>query len=202
VPLCGWIAGLESSTCRFHVHFDSDIFVHQQAGFDWISEGIGILQRQNDVLCVAPHPGPPRRDGVLLDQEAGYSADAYGNYVFTSFSSRRFLVDRERFKQLLPLPVSSASRRLWLKAFLTGQSPLHNWEALVSRRMMEACLRRVHLKTASAWALHAPEHGPAFVDLLPVLIPSIEHGWYPPEQAGRYDLDLGAWKSHSPQWSK
>ena len=194
VPLFGWIAGLESSPCRFHVHFDSDIFIYQESGFDWIDEGISVLRRQEDTLCVAPHPGPPpARNGQLLDQSSGYTTDPLGNFVFNTFSSRRFLVERERFERILPLPVTSASRRIAMKSLLTRKSALQNWEALVCTRMRETGMCRVHLKNPAAWALHAPDHGDRFLEILPFLMSSVESGWYPPDQAGRYDLDLKLW---------
>jgi len=197
VPLCGWIAGLECATSTFHVHFDSDVFVYQAPGFDWIAEGMALLRQESEILFVAPHPGPPRRDGVLLDQTEHHCAGPSSNFRFTTFSSRRFLVERRRFESLLPLPLTIASRRIWLQSLFAKRSPLETWESLVSRRMSEAGLYRAHLNTRSAWALHAPDHGSDFIQLLPFLIRSVERGWCPSEQAGRYDLNLGIWKEHA-----
>ena len=196
VPLCGWIAGLECATTRFHVHFDSDVFVYQAPGFDWIAEGMALLRQEPEILCVAPHPGPPRHDGVLLDQTEPYDAGPSNSFRFTTFSSRRFLIDRRRFESLLPLPVTVASCRIWLGSLFAHGSPLQTWESLVSTRMSEAGLYLAHLNTRSAWALHAPDHGNDFTQMLPFLIRSVERGWCPSEQAGRYDLNLGIWKVH------
>jgi hypothetical protein len=194
VPMFGWIAGLEASNCAYHVHFDSDILVHQTADFDWIAEGIVMLKEHDDVVCVAPHPGPPRDDGALLDQTAMPSRDKNGNFFFRDFSSRRFLVDRERFRLLLPLPLLRASRRIWIESLFTGRSPLQNWEFLISTRMQETGMLRLHLGHRSAWALHAADHSAKFVSLLPSIIESVERGRYPEPQAGRYDLDVELWK--------
>jgi hypothetical protein len=194
IPLFGYVGGLERVPSRFHLCFDSDILVYQQPGFDWVAEGIALLEENPDILCVAPHPGPPRDDGALLDQADPYSLGPGGAFLFTTFSSRRFLIDRDRFKRLLPLPLTAPSRRIWLEAFFRHRSPLQSWESMVSKRMNEAGFVRAHLATRSAWSLHAPDHGPDFVKLLPFLIECVERGLAPPEQAGRYDLDLELWK--------
>lgn len=45
-----------------------------------------------------------------------------------------------------------------------------------------------------AWSLHPNARGETFVRLLPRIVGEIESGRFPPAQAGRYNLDLEAWR--------
>lgn len=194
IPLFGWVAGIEASDCRFHVHCDSDILIHRRAGRNWVEEGLRLLTADSRVLCVAPHPGPGREDGYLFDQPKAPTLDANGNLAFEDFSSRRFLIDRKRFEELLPLSLSAASKRLLLRSLISGRSAIQNWESLVSEAMRRLGMVRVHLSDASAWALHAADHGRDFIELLPAIISCVENGRFPQQQAGRYNVHLEAWK--------
>ena len=192
VPLAGWIAGLEAqaSPPEYHLHFDCDVLVH--AGDDWVARGIELLATHRDWLCVAPHPGPPAADGRIRQAESYQTADEA--WLFGTFSSRRFLIARSRLAELLPLALGHASRRLRLRALLSGHSSYLNWEMMMSRAMRGSGLVRAMLRDRSAWALHCPCHDQAFVSLLPKIVAHVERGEYPAAQAGRYDLDLDRWR--------
>lgn len=192
VPLFGWVAGIEQSTAQYHLHFDSDILIHQDEGEDWIASAIEILRAANDVLCVAPHPGPPPSNGQLR-QTAAYQRDARGFFRFQTFSSRRFLIDRQRFASLLPLRPRDASRRHRLRSVFGLGSPLLNWELMVQERQQELRLVRAHLTSPGSWSVHVPDHGAEFCRYVRAIIQSVESGRYPPGQAGHYDLRLADW---------
>ena len=53
VPLFGWIAGIEASSSRYHVHCDSDILIYQKADFSWVAEGIRLIER-GGMYCAWP----------------------------------------------------------------------------------------------------------------------------------------------------
>jgi hypothetical protein len=194
VPLFGWIAGLEAAQTDFVLHFDSDILLYQAAGHSWIDEGMALIEEDPQVMFVAPLPGPPARDGAVHGQAITPTLDLHGNLRFKTFSSRRFLVSKQRFATLLPTPLQyiSANRRRIMH--LGIGNALCPWEQCVSRALEDSLFYRVHLSSADAWALHCPDHGEAWVRALPDLIGKIELGQYPEQQAGRYDLMLPAWK--------
>lgn len=195
IPLFGWIAGIEASTDdRYHVHFDSDIFLFQKPDFDWVQEGLHVMKSDPSALFMAPRPGPPTPAGDLRGQSDEYVHDREtGVFQFKTFSSRRFLVDKERLRELLPLDPLYISRRDRLVRFFTGESTIQPWEAIVSHALKQSSFYRGHLSTENAWVLHAPDHGPSFISHLSELVQTIEGGSYPEEQAGYYDLRLNDW---------
>jgi len=180
----GYIYSVETADADYLVHFDSDMLLHQKKDRCWIEQGIDVLRRNPDVLVVNPLPGPPEKDGVLYQMEP-YDRDSAGFYRFKGFSSRVFLIDVGRFNRFLPLhPKSMPGGRLAL------------WEQMVSDRMIETSSSRADLDSHAAWVLHPNDHRSDFIAALPQIIERVEAGWYPPEQAGYYDLKLGAWMRH------
>jgi hypothetical protein len=70
------------------------------------------------------------------------------------------------------------------------------WEKMVTESLREKSFVRADLDSSEAWCLHPNDHGLNFVIALPKIIERVEAGWYPPEQAGYYDLKLGTWMRH------
>ncbi len=194
VPLFGWIASLEHSDVPYHLHFDSDILLHQEPDFCWIREAIRVLRERPDVMFVSPLPGPPTKNGELNQPGATFRHED-GLFLFKTFSSRRFLLDRSRFNALLPLDFAYASRRHRVLSYLNGKSGVCNWEQMVGAALARSKYFRAHLDSPNAWSLHAPDHGPRFVEMLDVLTSTVESGRFPQAQAGNYDLNLDLWES-------
>lgn len=202
-PILGTIFSIEEVPGDYVVHFDSDMLIHQQPNYSWIKEGIQLLQNHPEVMSVRPLTGPPKEDGDI-HQRVPYERDPAGFYKFKFFSSRVYLSDRKRFDRLLPLSV------LWrtyknkglnglpnsLKTqlnYLTGKGKLDSWEIMVSNRLEETAYVRAVLDSPQAWTIHPKNREPEFIAALPQLIEKIEQGWYPPEQAGYYDLIFEHW---------
>jgi hypothetical protein len=193
VPLRGWIAGLESSSAPYHVHYDCDILLHQPKNYCWVNEGIRLLDRVPNMLTICPHPGPPTSDGSI-QQPSSYIVDERGFFRFETFSSRRFLTARSRFERILPLTPVPVSRKRRILGWLGMDSPITNWELMVQAAMQRCRFFRAHLMEHRTWSLHAPDHGQNFRTLLPQLIQYVERGKFPVAQGGRYELDLDAWE--------
>jgi len=192
VPMFGWIAGVEAATTDFVVHFDSDILLHQSKSYGWISEGIALIEKDPLAMFVSPLPGPPDPREGFPGQRVPFTFDACGNLLFkTTFSSRAFLMSKERFSKILPTPLiglrpcSITANR---KAFL------YPWEGCVQSALQDSKYYRVHLRSSQAWFLHCIDRSSEWLSLLPQLIQSVEQGRYPVEQAGFYDLNLAAWQ--------
>ncbi len=193
-PILGSVFALESCQTRYFLHFDSDMLMWQSPAHSWIDDGVRLLRSRPEVLCVLPLAGPPHPDGALR-QQVEYRHDPNGFYCFKAFTSRKFLVDRERFDLLLPMRPNILPRRARLRQFLTGKSALCPWEAMVTESLMSSQFIRADLDSPRAWTLHTPDHGPRFLQYLPEVLCLIETGEFPPEQAGDYDLMLEPWIS-------
>lgn len=194
VPLLGWATALYEAKTEFVVHFDSDMLLHQSSKYDWIAEGIKLLERDPSVMFVAPLPGPPAPDGTLKGQQIPPIRDSDGNFRFKTFSSRRFLVSRSRLHRLLPTPLQYLSWRRRVAAMFTGRSAALPWESHIDLALRRSPCFRVHLGNAEAWTLHSPDRSAEWFKKLPRLIERVERGEFPPGQAGHYDLALEQWK--------
>jgi hypothetical protein len=193
IPLFGWIAGLEASASTYHVHCDSDILLYQEEGYDWIGAGMDLLQQVEEILFIAPRPGPPAPSGMLI-QSQPYTEDSRGYFRFQTFSSRRYLADRRRFDRILPFQGRIAARRLLCRSLWRGCSPIVPWEILVNNQLRSSPYVRAHLSSVRAWSLHVPDHGREFCRRMDAIVEQVERGVFPAGQAGHYDLKLELWQ--------
>lgn len=197
VPLLAWAFGLDAAPTEWVVHYDCDILVYQDTEFSWVEEGINLMESVPEVLFVSPLPGPPTPDGRISQPNENMRYDERGFFSFKTFSSRRFLTQKQRLQQILPLKLEHASRRHRLQSLLSGKSSVWNWEYCISQALKNSDFERVHLNSPRSWSLHCPDHGAEFQRQLPKLLPQIEAGKFPEEQAGKYDLDLALWSDYS-----
>lgn len=194
-PILGSIFSIEETESDYIVHFDSDMLFHQQSDYNWIEEGIKLLQKHQDVISVSPLSGPPTENGNLIQQtEVGelYEHDERGFYRFKTFTSRVFLIDRKRFDLLLPLQIKLPVKSR-IKGYLTRKSLLPPWEDMVGNRLEKTLYFRVDLDSPKAWTIHPNLRSPEFFEALSDIIKKIEAGWYPSGQGGYYDLKLELW---------
>jgi hypothetical protein len=192
IPLFGWITGIESAATEYVFHADCDILIHSKPVFSWVEEAILLMENDPSVLFVSPHPGPPSPEGIFRHDPPPI-VDEHENYRFKSFSSRRYLVNKKRFEQLLPLRSMHVSWRRKLAMHLGGSSSILPWETHVDWALRSSPFFRVHLRDTRAWALHCPDHGNLWRQNIAKLIAAVEDGAFPSSQAGHYDLILEDW---------
>jgi hypothetical protein len=192
-PIYGSIYPLFQTEMPFFVHFDSDMLLHQGGAESWISLGIDILEQNPDVLAVMPLAGPPTSDGLIFQGDTPYSYDPRGFHAFQTFSSRVYLTNVSRFRDVHPISPMWLGRRDVLRALWDGKGNALLWESMMSNVLQQRGLLRADLIQTSAWSLHPLVKDRAFLDNLATLISNIEVGNYPEAQAGRYDLDLSLW---------
>lgn len=202
-PILGSIFAIEAVPGDFILHFDSDMLLHQTLGHCWIQAGMELIKRREDVMFVRPLSGPPSKEGGFF-QKFDYSLDPEGFYRFKFFGSRAFLLQKEKFDRLLPLPILWGKyKNDWMTKLPTSllteinavfrRGALDSWEVMVSRKLESTQYVRATLTDPRAWTLHPIDRGTRFIDNLPSLIQRIEAGEIPSEQAGYYDLNLDAW---------
>ena len=196
-PVLGSIRQFHQRKTDYVLHLDCDMIFHEAEGFSWILEGMKVMEENEDIVCVLPRGGPPTEDGNLHQGTTRYETDsARGLYLFTNFTSRHYLVHRNRFLSLLPMNPAWLSWREPIKSRLFGNGKMLCWETTVERALERSYLRRADLMTDQAWSMHPGDRSELFYRLLPSIVEQVKEGSYPSEQAGYFDLRLDAWQNH------
>ncbi|NES65949.1 MAG: hypothetical protein F6K24_12135 [Okeania sp. SIO2D1] len=203
-PILGSISHIESVPGDYMLHYDSDMLLHQQPDYNWIDEGIKLMEENPEIMAIRPLTGPPTEDGTIYQKNKPLKPEAEGFYKLKFFSSRVYLINRKRFDKLLPLPILWRSYNkkslnqlpLNLKTLLnyyTGKGKLDSWEVMVSMQLEKTDYVRATMSSPKAWTIHPKDRSPEFIRALPNIIEKIEQGWYPTEQAGHYDFISKYW---------
>ena len=194
-PFFGSFRQFIDTEAKYILHSDSDMIFYEEPTFSWIKQGIKIMEENEDILCVLPRGGPPTKDGSLHQGSTPYKVDEKrGLYLFKNFTSRHYLIHRERFLSLLPLKPLWLSWREPIKSRLFGNGKMLCWEAMVERAIEKSGMWRADLITDKAWSLHPGDRSEEFFQLLPQIIESINLNEFPEEQRGHFDLRLNDWK--------
>jgi len=193
-PIYGSLKQFIDTEAKYILHLDCDMIFYESPGFSWIQEGIKIMEENEDILCVLPRGGPPTKDRSLHQGTTSYKIDAKrGLYLFKNFTSRYYLIHRERFLSLLPIKPLWLSWREQLKSRLFGKGKMLCWETMVEQALEKSDLWRADLMTDQAWSLHPGDRSAEFYQLLPQIIDSVNRNEFPEEQRGHFDLRLSDW---------
>jgi hypothetical protein len=194
-PIYGSFKQFLDTEEKYILHLDCDMIFYEEPSFSWVREGIKIMEENEDVLCVLPRGGPPTKDKSLNQGTTPYQTDEKrGLYLFKNFTSRHYLIHRERFLSLLPLKPLWLSLREPIKSRLFGNGKMLCWEAMVEHALQKSDMWRADLMTEKAWSLHPAERSEEFYHLLPKIIKSVSQRDFPEEQRGNFDLNLNDWK--------
>ena len=193
-PYWGSILPLEHSESDYLVHLDSDMLLYQEPNFNWIKEAINLMERNKDIVCCLPLSGPPTKDLTLYQSGNKYTYDKSGFFRFKDFTSRIFVMHKERFLSLCPMDISWLSWREPIKSRLFGNGKMLCWEVTVTKAIEKSNYWRADLASPKAWSLHPTERGERFNKYLPEIIKLVEAGFSPKEQFGHYDLNLDWWE--------
>jgi hypothetical protein len=194
-PIYGSFKQFIDTEAKYILHLDCDMIFYESPGFSWIQEGIKIMEENEDILCVLPRGGPPTKDRSLHQGTTSYKIDEKrGLYLFKNFTSRHYLIHRERFLSLLPLKPLWLSWREPINSRLFGNGKMLCWEAMVEHALEKSDMWRADLMTDEAWSLHPGDRSVEFYQLLPQIIESVNLNEFPEEQRGHFDLRLNDWK--------
>ena len=194
-PIYGSFKQFLDTDSKYILHLDCDMIFYEATAFSWVQEGIRIMEDNEDILCVLPRGGPPTKDGTLQQGTTPYRVDEKrGLYMFKNFTSRHYLIHRERFLSLLPLKPLWLSWREPIKSRLFGNGKMLCWETMVEYALAKSDMWRADLMTDHAWSLHPGDRSEEFYKLLPRIIDSVSRNEYPEEQRGHFDLRLCDWK--------
>ncbi|QYM80481.1 hypothetical protein K0B96_07705 [Horticoccus luteus] len=194
--LMSYLAAFELCTTRWLLHYDADMLLHQQPGFDWAAEACAAIGDNGSIVAAIPRPSPPPLEEVDAPsfQERLEMRPHAAGWLTTWFSTRCYLFDTQALRPLLPL---LQGRIFWevLAAKILQRGYPRSPEIMLFRRMQAARCSRLTLRDRRAWLLHPVQKGPAFVAALPALQKAIAAGQSPNAQRGRQDLDLNLWRN-------
>jgi len=193
-----YLAGLEFATNRYVVHFDGDMLLYQEPGFDWIGEARTLIDQHPGAVSATPltHPPIPGRTEChealtiwkhtpLLSLEMGWRSDW--------LSTRCFLLDRHKLDDYLPLIESNG--------ILTEEELRRHFgffpptlEHILSRGISRAGGWQYHISDVRAWLLHPQHKPPRYLKLVPSVIQLVQQGRIPVEQCGEREIQLEAWE--------
>lgn len=195
-PIHGSIRQFHKYDSDYILHLDSDMLFHEAKDFSWIKSGVDLMEENEDILCVLPRGGPPTSDGNLDQGTTYYKKDESRDvYLFKNFTSRHYLVHRNRFLSLLPITPAWLSWREPIKSRLFGNGKMLCWETTVEKALEQSSLWRADLMTSKAWSLHPGERNNEFHEKLPSITRQVAKGHFPTAQAGSFDLKLGEWEA-------
>ena len=196
-PLYGCLKQFIETDAKYILHLDCDMIFHEGPGFSWIQEGVRIMEENPDILCVLPRGGPPTKDGLLHQGTTDYNVDENrGLYLFKNFTSRHYLMHRDRFLRLLPMQTKWLSWREPIKSRLFGNGKMLCWETMLEHALTKSQMWRADLMTEQAWSLHPGDRSEKFYQLLPQIIDSVNRNDFPKEQMGHFDLRLSDWEKY------
>ena len=193
-PIYGSCKQFLETDSTYVLHLDSDMIFYEAPEFSWIQEGVRIMEENPDVLCVLPKGGPPTHDGSLNQGTTHYQRDTKrGLYLFKNFTSRHYLIHRERLLSLLPMKPVWLSWREPIKSRLFGNGKMLCWETMVEQAVEKSSFWRADLMTDQAWSLHPGDRSQLFYRILPQILSKVSKNQFPEGQRGHFDLHLEKW---------
>lgn len=194
-PTFGSIKQFSDTSANFILHLDCDMIFYEENNFSWIEKGVEILSQNKDIICVLPKGGPPKDNLHLNQGSTQYIIDKKRSlYLFKNFTSRHYLVHKERFMNLLPMKPLWLSWREPLISFMGGKGKMLCWESIVSLALEKSSFWRADLNSNQAWSIHPGDRCEKFYSLLPEILNKINHNQYPEGQEGHFDLHLDTWE--------
>jgi hypothetical protein len=197
-PITGYWAGIEAAKTRYVIHYDGDMFLHQAPGFDWAVHAIPLMDRQEKAITATPRLTAPYASRIPYgDYGSAHEVMAMlpveGGWKQHFFSTRAFVVDREKLDRYLPLARGrmlveqlavkmlrrgfprSAEKMTW---FTTGREGGY----------------RLILSSEDAWLLHPIWKPDDYAAWVPAIIECVEQNRVPHGQLGRTELQLKVWQ--------
>jgi hypothetical protein len=190
----GYWIGWDIPKTRYILHYDADILIYQRPGFSWVNEVISAMNNLDHVLMAVPRLCPPvKNNSSLTSLHEERPTVEFENYWLNDwFSTRHFLIDKEKLNKYLPLVQGKVVLELLARKYLNRAFPLDP-EIIFFRTLAPKGVRRLILKSEDAWLLHPIDKSENFINILPQLIKQINEGKTPDEQRGYENMKLSSW---------
>ena len=198
-PITGYWAGIEAAKTRYVIHYDGDMFLYQDPGFDWAAHAIPLLARQDLAVSASPRLTPPYTSKINYGDCASIHEGVpflpvEGGWKQYFFSTRVFVIDRQKLEMHLPLARGRVLAEQLLVKTLRRGFP-RSAEKMYWTTVGGAGGYRVILSTERAWVLH-PNWKPAhYASLVPAILEKVAANQFPDAQLGNSEIQLEAWKA-------
>jgi hypothetical protein len=196
--LLSYLAGLELPGTRYVLHYDADVLLYQKTGYDWGLDALACMQESASIIAATPRISPPFAPQRNLPDapslhEGRPSTAVRDGWLNDWFSTRCFLIDKEKLARYLPLV---KGRILWetLARKLLNRGYPCSPEIMLFRTVGGMGGRRLNLKTKDAWILHPTSKPDSYVAMLPQILQAVREGAVPETQCGYSEVNLAAWE--------
>lgn len=187
-PIYPYYYGLYESKNDFVFHIDSDMFFGGKAD-NWIDIGIQFLE--SGVFSCTPLAGPPSADGGLVNQK--YEKIGANIYMFDSFSTRIFFMDKRMLKGKLKLQPPQMIRRAY--ALYKNYPPYQTVEETIGLLMQQQKYKRLDFlgRSKGFWSLHPSFRSNKLYEEVENIWDKVQNGPYPEDQLGYYNFTKSFW---------
>lgn len=185
-PIYQYLYAMDACSGDYIFHVDSDMLFYRQGERSWIYEGLDLLRSESRAIVATPQGGPPQARN-WLEKLTGISFERKpkAQWHRTEFiSTRKFLMDAERFHACLPLQQAKPGE------------PLEN--SLTHTCKLKG-LQRWSMNGYSHWSIHPWRHDENYVRYLDDLIWAVENGIYPFKRTG-FKWDMRTEGEHINEW--
>ncbi len=187
-------AGIELCTTKYVLHYDGDIILYQKRDYSWVNEALSYLNKQKDALIAVPRLSPPFKDTEHPSAQEGRPYTTFDNYWLNDwFSTRHFLIDKEKLHNYLPLVRGKVKIELLLRKFGQRAFPIDP-EMLLFKSLSARGCKRLMLKSKDAWITHPTDKPASYIEILDKIIGEVSKGNFPDEQEGYENINLDAWR--------
>jgi hypothetical protein len=201
--LMAYLAAFEVVKTRYLLHYDADMILYQEPGYDWSVEARQLLSEQPQAIAATPRVSPPfasvleKPDAPSLHESDVPINSENGFWQVYWFSSRCFLTECTRLLGRLPLLKGPFLWETLLRKVLWRSYP-PGFEIMVYRGLCKSGGYRIDLKSEQAFLLHPEDKSSRFVICLPRLRQALQRGHVPKEQRGWENLKLDVWENFLP----
>lgn len=198
-PITGYWAGIEAAKTRYVIHYDGDMFLYQDPGFDWAAHAIPLLARQEHAVSASPRLTPPYASRIPYGDCASTNEGVpflpvEGGWKQHFFSTRVFVIDRQKLDTYLPLGRGRVLAEQMLVKTLRRGFP-RSAEKMYWTTVGGAGGYRLILSTEQAWVLHPNWKPPHYASMVPAILDKVAANQFPDEQLGNSEIQLDAWQA-------
>jgi len=195
VALMAYLVAFEVCRTSFILHYDADILLYQEPGYDWSTEAKSLMDLDKKAVAASPRVFPPvnyAEDSVSL--YLGRPMESFRDAWYNDwFSARYYLMDLAKLKKYLPLLKGRIFLETLVRKCLNRSYP-PALESIISHRLSRFGCHQLYLKSKRAWLLHPDIKSSLYLKLLPKVQDAIRKNKIPEKQRGREDLILSAWE--------